>query len=214
MDDVIGAAFAEHESLMTEAAAGLVEAVRRFASAVSEVVERGGTLFIGGNGGSASDAQHFTAELLGRFEHDRAPIAAVALGVDAPTTTAISNDSGFEMALSRQLEALARPGDAFIAVSTSGASGNVIRAARTARSRGCTVLGLTGPPGSELAELCDLVVSVPSRTVARVQEMHGLCLHAVAATLEANATTPRPPTVQRSKGTSRPGATRPDRPSR
>lgn len=190
MDDVVGAAFAEHESLVIASSTRLVEDVRRFAAVVVEVVERGGTVFIAGNGGSASDAQHFVAELLGRYEHDRAPIAAVALGVDAPTTTAISNDLGFEVALSRQIEALSRPGDVFIAVSTSGASRNVIRAARTARSRGCTVVGLTGPPGSTLAASCDLVVPVPSTTVARVQEMHGLCLHAVAATLEAVASRP------------------------
>ena len=185
MDDAVAAAFAEHESLVVEASAGLVADVRRFAEVVAEAVKRRGTVFIGGNGGSASDAQHFVAELLGRFEHDRAPIAAVALGVDAPMTSAISNDLGFEVALSRQIEALARPGDVFIAVSTSGASRNLIRAARSARLGGCTVVGLTGPAGSELATVCDLVVSVPSKTVARVQEMHALSLHAVVAALEA-----------------------------
>lgn len=185
MDDVVSEAFAEHESLIADAGQKLVDSVRQFATTAAAVVRGGGTILVGGNGGSASDSQHFVAELVGRFQETRDPIAAIAVGVDAPTNTAISNDFGFELALSRQIQALARPGDLFVAVSTSGSSTNVIRAARTARSVGCSVVGLTGPPGSELADNCDLVVSVPSPTTARVQEVHGLCLHAVAAALDA-----------------------------
>jgi phosphoheptose isomerase len=141
-----------------------------------------------GNGGSAAAAQHFVAELVGRYRADRAPIAAVALAADAVTLTAVANDLQFSQVFARQVAALARPGDALVALSTSGLSANVLGAAALARTLVCPVVALTGrADDNPLAALADAVISVPSRTVARIQEVHALALHALADALEEDA---------------------------
>ncbi len=157
----------------------------------------GGRVLVCGNGGSAAAAQHFAAELVGRLSADRAPMAALALTADTATLTAIANDAGFDRVFARQVDALARPGDALVALSTSGRSPNVLAAARAARALGCTVVALTGANGGELGPLADFLVAVPSATTARVQEVHELCLHALARALEevALAAPPSPPSV-------------------
>lgn len=185
MGDVLREALEDHESVVAASRRILLEDLRQTADAAVDVVRAGGTVFAAGNGGSASDAMHFVAELVGRFESDRAPIRAVALGVDAPTTTAIANDFDFTTVVSRQLEALAAPGDLFLALSTSGRSSNIVRAAQTARGLGCTVAALTGKGGGDLAELCDLLVAIPATNTARIQEVHALCLHALAGVIES-----------------------------
>jgi len=174
----------EHSRVLAETLATQSEAFEEVAAMTKTCLRDGGKILIFGNGGSAADAQHFAAELVGRFEHDRQGLPAMALTVNTSTLTAVANDYGFDRVFARQVEAFAQPGDVAIAISTSGESGNVLAAARAARDLGCKVVGMTGAQGGTLAEHADAVIAVPSQTVARVQEMHELCLHALAAELE------------------------------
>lgn len=174
----------EHSRVLAETLATQAGAFEEVAAMAETCLRDGGKILIFGNGGSAADAQHFAAELVGRFEHDRQGLPAMALTVNTSTLTAVANDYGFDRVFARQIEAFAQAGDVAIAISTSGESGNVLAAARAARDLGCRVVGMTGAQGGTLAEHADAVIAVPSQTVARVQEMHELCLHALAAELE------------------------------
>jgi len=176
--------FEEHARVLDKTLALQLPALERAAELAEACLRSGGKILIFGNGGSAADAQHFAAELEGRFEMDRAALSAVALTVNTSTLTAVSNDYGFQQIFSRQVEGLATAGDLAIAISTSGNSANVVAAARVARDLGCKVVGLTGEGGGDLAEHCDALIAVPSKTVSRIQEMHELCLHCLAAWLE------------------------------
>jgi len=133
---------------------------------------RGHKILLCGNGGSAADAQHIAAELVGRYEQERRAWPAIALTTDTSALTALSNDYGYENVFVRQIEALAGPGDLLVALSTSGLSPNVIRAAETARALGCQTLALTGGKGEPLASISDFAVIVPSSRTARIQEAH------------------------------------------
>ena len=179
----------ELRRVLDDARAVLPGEVDRAAAALRATLARpGGKVLACGNGGSAASAQHFVAELVGRYRVDRPALAAVALAADTVTLTAVANDADFARVFARQVEALARPGDALVAISTSGRSPNVLAAARAARALGCTVVALTGRPGaSPLAALADAVISAPSDAVARIQEVHALALHALARALEADA---------------------------
>jgi D-sedoheptulose 7-phosphate isomerase len=137
-----------------------------------------------GNGGSAADAEHFVAELVGRFERERAPLPALALTASSPLLTALANDLGYENAFERQVRAWARAGDVLLALSTSGNSHNVLRAAGAAREAGAKVIALSGRTGGRMAGACDLLICVPSDRTARIQEAHGLILHTWAELLE------------------------------
>ena len=150
-----------------------------------QTIQAGGCAFICGNGGSAADAQHFAAELTGRFERDRRAWPAVALTTDTSALTAIGNDYGFDYVFSRQLEALGRPGDLLIAISTSGNSRNVLQAVTQAKAGGITSIGLLGRDGGEIAREVDLALVVPSSRTARIQEMHILILHIWCEMLDA-----------------------------
>lgn len=166
-----------------DAARALAPQVARAVELLRRAAAAGRLVLACGNGGSASAAQHFVAELVGRYRRERAPFAAVALAADVATLTAVANDSGYERVFARQVEALARPGDVLVALSTSGASPNVLAAARAARDRGCSVIALTGSAGPLLA-LADVALAAPTDVVARAQEVHALCLHAMARALE------------------------------
>ena len=185
IDDV----FEEHRLVVAASAAVLPAVVRDAAELLSRCLDAGNKVLVCGNGGSAADAQHFAAELVGRFEADRRALAAIALTTDSSSLTAISNDLGFDRVFSRQVEGLASSGDVLVAISTSGTSANVVRAAETARSIGCSVVGLTGQSGGSLAEFCDRLLAVPSSNVARIQEVHILCLHALCGAIEASIKT-------------------------
>ena len=176
--------FEEHSRVLGETLSSQLPALEETARMAEECLRAGCKILIFGNGGSAADAQHFAAELVGRFEMDRAALPAVALTVNTSTLTAVANDYGFDHGFSRQVEGLGRSGDLAIAISTSGNSGNVLLAAQKARLLGCKVVGMTGPGGGALAEHCDALIAVPSDTVARIQEMHEICLHALAWRLE------------------------------
>jgi D-sedoheptulose 7-phosphate isomerase len=156
----------------TERAAGEAALIARIAQRLLCAYRGGGKLLAFGNGGSACDAQNFADELVGRFERDRPPLPALALTTNSSDLTAISNDFGFEEVFARQLKAHAKPGDVAVAISTSGNSPNVLKAARLARELGLAVVGLSGETGGKLKPLCDECLCVPSRTVARIQETH------------------------------------------
>ncbi len=149
-----------------------LEAIYNGAFMLVESLRAGGKILLCGNGGSAADAQHIAAELVGRFRLERAPLPAIALTTNASSLTAIANDYGYEGVFGRQVAAFGRAGDTLIAISTSGKSRNVIVAAEEARSLGIKVVGLMGESAGHLAPLCEVAVQVPSSDVARIQEVH------------------------------------------
>jgi len=144
---------------------------------MAERLRRGCKLLVCGNGGSAADAQHFAAELTGRYLNERRALAAIALSTDSSALTCIGNDYGFDQVFSRQVEALGRPGDLLIAISTSGNSPNVIRAVESAHALGLRTLGLLGRDGGRLKALVDDPLVVPSPVTARIQELHQMTYH-------------------------------------
>lgn len=178
-------AFAEHRDVMAEAAKALPRVIARISETLCACVEGGHLILACGNGGSAADAEHLVAELVGRFREERPALRAVALTTGGPTITALANDYGYAHVFRRQIEALAGPKDVLVAISTSGNSENVIEAARTTRERGGRVVALSGSEGGRLAAEADIVLLAPSRTVARIQELHGFCIHAIVEALEA-----------------------------
>ncbi|MFF0792622.1 SIS domain-containing protein [Streptomyces spiralis] len=159
----------------------LLEVSRRLVA----VYEAGGRLYTFGNGGSAADAQHLAAELVGRYLRERRPLPALALSVDPSVTTCISNDYDFDDLFSRQIEAFAGPGDMVLAFTTSGRSENVVRGLKTARDRGALTVLFGGGDGGPAAEHADLALLVPSTTTARTQEMHLLLLHLLSEQIDA-----------------------------
>jgi len=160
--------FLERAGAVESAAAALVTALRG-----------GGTLLFFGNGGSAADAQHLAAEFVNRYVRDRPALAAVALTTDTSVLTSIANDSDFGSVFARQVEALGRPGDVAVGISTSGRSANVLEGLRAARAKRLVTIGFCGEEARAMRGLCDHLISVPSRTTARIQEIHILVGHIV-----------------------------------
>lgn len=159
--------------------------IERLVRAAVECIRRGGTIFFCGNGGSSCDASHAVGELVGWFERkQRRPYAAVALGHEVPSLTAISNDAGYEHVFSRQLEALGKRADLLVGISTSGNSKNVVAAVEVAKRIGMATAALTGEKQSKLSALTDVCVRVPSDNTARIQESHLLCIHMLCAGVE------------------------------
>ena len=144
----------------------------------------GARVFTCGNGGSAADAQHFAAEVTGHFIFDRPPLGAEALHANSSHMTAVANDYDYETVFARALEGSARPGDTLFAISTSGNSANVIRAAEKARELGVTVVAMTGQSGGALAEFADFLINVPSNDTGRIQESHIVFIHAISEHVE------------------------------
>lgn len=144
---------------------------------MAERLKRGCRILVCGNGGSAADAQHFAAELSGRYVKERRALAGIALTTDTSALTAIGNDYGFDHVFSRQVEALGRPGDLLVGISTSGNSPNVIKAVESAKELGMKTLGLLGRDGGKLKSLCDEALVVPYPVTARVQEIHLMIYH-------------------------------------
>jgi D-sedoheptulose 7-phosphate isomerase len=179
--------FAESVNLKLEAAKALADPLRRAAERMVQCLMSEGKIMACGNGGSAADAQHFTAELLNRFEMDRPGLAAFALTTDASTVTSIANDFDFEQVFAKQVRALGQPADLLLAISTSGNSRNVIQAVQAAHDRQMGVIALTGRNGGMLGELLgaeDIHVCVPHANTARVQEVHILCIHCMCDAID------------------------------
>jgi D-sedoheptulose 7-phosphate isomerase len=161
-----------------------VAAALGIASCIAASLKNGGKVMLAGNGGSASDAQHIAAELVGRLVADRAPLAALALTTDTSALTAIGNDMGFEQVFARQVRALGRKGDVLIGLSTSGGSPNVIEALKAARELGIVTVGFTKDAATPMHPLCDLFLAVRSDEVALIQQMHITAAHAICHLVE------------------------------
>jgi D-sedoheptulose 7-phosphate isomerase len=181
---VLAAAIAAHERMRGQDPAPVVAA----AAAIVAAVRGGGKVLVFGNGGSAADAQHVAAELVGRLVRERPAIAAIALSTDTSVLTAVANDFGFERVFARQIEALGRAGDVVLAISTSGGSKNVLAGVEAAREAGLPVIALTGRDGGELARAADVHVNVPERDTARAQEVHRTLLHILCEMVERELT--------------------------
>lgn len=182
----IEAQIIEHQQLVAEMLRLLVDDIAQLASTCAQALEAGHKIILFGNGGSAADAQHIAAELSGRFERDRRALAALAITTDTSALTAIGNDLGFENIFARQVEALAKPGDVLIGLSTSGKSLNVHRAFEVGKAMQCKCIALTGGNGGALVGLCHQSIVVPSQNTARIQEMHILIGHLVCRVIEAS----------------------------
>lgn len=170
---------------------GQMALLEQMADTVTRAMHGGGKLLIAGNGGSAGDAQHIAAEFTGRMLYDRAPLAAIALHVDTSALTAIGNDYGFVHVFERQVQALARPGDVILGLSTSGQSDNVIRALAAARAMGLVTMGFTGSSGGMMAAHTDLLLRAPSSLTPIIQQIHMVAGHLLCALVE-RAIYPRP----------------------
>jgi D-sedoheptulose 7-phosphate isomerase len=172
--------FADSVKVKQDAAKQLSAPIARAIGVMAASLKAGGKVLACGNGGSAADAQHFSAELLNRFERERPPLAAIALTTDTSTLTSIGNDYGYEQVFEKQLRALGRRGDVLLAISTSGNSPNVVAAMKAARELGVAMVALTGNGGGKMAALLgegDVHICVPHKRTMRVQEVHLLTLH-------------------------------------
>lgn len=163
---------------------GLAPEVEAAAGACVKALRAGGKLLICGNGGSAADAQHFAAELTGRYRRERPPLAAIALTTDSSALTCIGNDYTFEDVFARQAQALTRPGDVLLGISTSGDSSNVVRALQVARECGAVAVALTGAAGGRAADTADIALKAPGERTAHVQEMHILLIHVLCESID------------------------------
>lgn len=186
MSSMIEQTLAAHIAVIRGLAA-MEQDIVQFGERAWECIAEGGRLLWIGNGGSAADSQHLAAELVGRFERDRPGLASIALTTDSSILTSVSNDFGFESVFSRQVEALGRPGDVLVGLSTSGNSANVLRAMQRASALGLYRVGLTGGTGGLLRENCELCLVVPSENTARIQEAHILIGHLLCDFVERRA---------------------------
>ena len=176
-DLIVGLAYLKSDDLLLQGLDAIV-------GCCTNAYQANGKILIAGNGGSAADAQHFAGELVSRFYFDRPPLAAIALTTDSSILTAIGNDYGYEDVFARQVQALGRSGDVFIAISTSGNSPNILKAIVAAKSIGLVVIGLTGRSGGKMKALCDICLCAPSDATPRIQECHLLIEHCLCACIE------------------------------
>ncbi|QIG40043.1 SIS domain-containing protein [Microbacterium sp. 4R-513] len=184
MSDLLDAQLAAHIRTAQDAQR-LLPDVRAAGEMLIAALEAGGTVYTLGNGGSAADAQHFTGELIGHYRRDRRPLRAVTLTTDATVSTCIANDYSFDDVFSRQVEALARPGDVVAAFTTSGRSPNVVKALEAARANEATTLLFAGGDGGPALALADHAFLAPSTETPRIQELHTFLLHALSEMLDA-----------------------------
>ncbi|MDB5115314.1 MAG: gmhA1 [Mucilaginibacter sp.] len=174
----------DHQNIIQKVIDTLAPDIERACQMINEAILSGKKVLVAGNGGSAADAQHIAAELSGRFVKDRKALPGIALTVDTSALTSIANDYGYEHVFSRQLEALAQPGDLFIGISTSGNSQGVLNAFQSAQKIGCKTLGLSGRDGGKMNGLCELNIVIPSVITARIQEMHILIGHILCKSVD------------------------------
>ena len=183
----VAAQFAESAQLKLEASRSLTAPIARGGALAAETLRKGGKVLACGNGGSAADAQHFAAELINRFEVERAPLAAVALTTDSSTLTSIANDYAYEQVFSKQVRGIGKRGDLLLAISTSGNSRNVLEAMQAAREMGIRTIALTGNGGGKMGAVLtgdDVHICVPHKRTARIQEVHLLALHCLCDAID------------------------------
>ena len=174
---------AQHQAVLEQLANNSNE-IEAAGALLLDTIKQGGKILLCGNGGSAADCQHIAAEFVVRYEKKRKALAAIALTTDTSILTASANDLDFDSVFSRQVEALGNPNDCLIAISTSGRSGNVIAAVKSAKIRGMTVIAMTGSEDSELSQLATMTIKVPSIVTARIQEAHIVIGHWWCAVVE------------------------------
>jgi D-sedoheptulose 7-phosphate isomerase len=182
--EYLEAELTEHAAVVARTRESTADVFVQLVNVCNEAVRTGHKLLFFGNGGSAADAQHLATELVVRYRVNRPPIAAIALTTDTSALTAIGNDFGFDDLFARQVEALCRPGDIAIGISTSGNSENVIRGLLAAKAAGAVAIGFGGGDGGRMVQCVDLALVIPSKTTARIQEMHLLLGHTLCALLE------------------------------
>jgi D-sedoheptulose 7-phosphate isomerase len=187
-NDIVTAHFRRSCQSLERAArdVSLRAAIYAIADAITRAFRNNGKLLIAGNGGSAADAQHIAGEFLARLNFDRHPLPAIALSTDTSVLTAIGNDYGFEQVFERQVRGLGRPGDVFLAISTSGRSPNVLTALKAAREIGMTNIGFTGDGLRDLSANCDHCLAVPSGDTSLIQQIHIVAAHSICALVERN----------------------------
>lgn len=161
-----------------------MDVIQLMAERCKEALKAGNKVLFCGNGGSAADAQHLAAELIGRFQKERRSLASIALTTDTSILTAVANDYGYDEVFARQVEGLGRYGDVLIGISTSGNSANVVKAALKARDTGMHTIAFTGEGGGKLKDICDITFAVPSKVTARIQEMHIMVGHIICELVE------------------------------
>jgi D-sedoheptulose 7-phosphate isomerase len=185
--ELIEARFLEHEKLVHRVMASkkLMRNLEDAAGLMKMTLASGNKIMFCGNGGSAADAQHWAAEIVGRFKKERQGMAGLALTTDTSILTAVGNDYGYDRIFSRQIEGLGREGDLLVAISTSGNSPNVLNAIEMARKKKIRVIGFTAKGGGKMAELCDVLLAVPAENTARAQEIHELMGHILCELVEA-----------------------------
>ena len=174
----------DHQGVLKRVEDELAGQIALAAVRLIETLKIGNKLLIMGNGGSAADAQHFSGEIVSRFRMERPGLPAIALSTDSSIITAIGNDYGFERIFSRQVEALAAPGDALIGISTSGNSTNILRALELGRQAGCSTIGLLGKDGGTIKAACDIPLIMPSDDTPRIQEGHITVIHIMCDLIE------------------------------
>ncbi|MCO6437435.1 MAG: D-sedoheptulose 7-phosphate isomerase [Phycisphaerae bacterium] len=184
MSDVFRAGISEHIRV-AQAAIEQVDLIGAIADRLIATFESGNKLLVFGNGGSAADAQHIAAELVGRFRSDHRPLPAIALTTDTSILTAVGNDFGFDEIFARQVNAMASPGDAVWALSVSGRSPNVLHGLDAARDRGAATIGFTGRSGGSMKDRCELLFQADHECSDRVQEIHQLAYHLICQRVEA-----------------------------
>ncbi|PDW76893.1 phosphoheptose isomerase, partial [Helicobacter pylori] len=177
IDGLIKKEFLAHKEALEKSLESLQEALKQSVHLLTETLENQGKILICGNGGSASDAQHFAAELTGRYKLERKGLSAISLNTDTSALTAIANDYGYEEVFARQVEALGVKNDVLIGISTSGNSKNVLKAYEKAKDLGMKTLSLAGRDGGKMKPLSDMALIVPSDDTPRIQEMHILMIH-------------------------------------
>ena len=184
MQSIIRQEFTEHLKTTKASSERISEDIETTAKLCINSLKKGGKILIFGNGGSAADAQHIAAELVGRYKNERKALSAIALTTDSSAITSISNDYGYSRVFERQIEALAKIDDVVIGISTSGSSKNVINGLAFAKEIGCTVIGFSGKDGGEMNALCDVNIAVPAEDTPRIQEMHIFIGHTICHLIE------------------------------
>jgi D-sedoheptulose 7-phosphate isomerase len=168
--------------------AGLLDTARKIADVIVSALRAGNKLLLAGNGGSAADAQHIAAEIVGRYKQDRPAYAAIALTTDTSALTAIGNDYGFEQIFARQVEGLGRRGDVLLVISTSGRSPNILAALKAARQQGLVTIGFTGAKGTGMAASCDHLLVAPSDDTPVIQQIYMAFAHGICDVIEQTLT--------------------------